>query len=132
MEPRDSCSVAPMVPLAEHVVLWMFVGLFGGFLAIATIVSLLIGPRKPNRAKSAVYECGQEALGRIHSSNIVGVTKYFAYAVVFFVLDAFAWVIITATVLTPFTLSTVVIVLLYIAIVVLGMSYFLPLLRELR
>jgi len=50
---------------------------------------------------------------------------------VFFALDAFAWVVLTATMSINFSLQTVSIVSVYILIVLIGIGYFLAELKKL-
>jgi hypothetical protein len=51
--------------------------------------------------------------------------------VVFFALDAFAWVILTAAMSINFNLTTISIVSVYVAVVLVGIGYFLTELKKL-
>ena len=127
-----------MISLGQHVAFWLFTFIFGAFLTVATLISLFIGTKKPNPRKDTVYECGQNPMGRTHDFKITGATRYFVYAVIFFALDAFAWVILTASMvfigLSPTLIASnisVKIMILYIVIILTGIGYFLPLLKKL-
>lgn len=127
-----------MISLGDHLAFWVFTFIFGAFLTLATAISIFIGSRRPNPIKDSVYECGQTPFGRLHNFRIGGATRYFVYAVIFFALDAFAWVVLTASMVfiglsTPLLLSStsVKIMVLYVLIVLAGIAYFLPFLKKL-
>ena len=104
---------------------WIFAGIELGFLSVAILAARLIGAKKPNETKTTIYECGQKPYGEARSFRILGITRYFGYAVAFFALDAFAWIILTSAISVSFTLETVSILLVYSFIIALGLSYFL-------
>ncbi len=104
---------------------WIFAGIELGFLSIAILAARLIGAKKPNETKTTIYECGQKPYGEARSFRILGITRYFGYAVAFFALDAFAWIILTSAISVSFTLETVSILLVYSFIIALGLAYFL-------
>ena len=104
---------------------WIFAGIELGFLSIAILAARLIGAKKPNETKTTIYECGQKPYGAARSFRLLGITRYFGYAVAFFALDAFAWIILTTAISVSFTLETVSILLVYSLIIALGLAYFL-------
>jgi len=104
---------------------WIFAGIELGFLSVAILAARLIGAKKPNETKTTIYECGQKPYGEARSFRILGITRYFGYAVAFFALDAFAWIILTSAISVSFTLETVSILLVYSFIIALGLAYFL-------
>jgi len=67
---------------------WMYIGIFFGvalFLpAIAIFLAWVLSPKKPNKIKNSVYECGietyQQTWVQIH-------IQYYIYALVFLVFD---------------------------------------------
>jgi NADH:ubiquinone oxidoreductase subunit 3 (subunit A) len=120
-----------MIYIGDHLAFWIFTTTEIGFLAFAIIVARLIGPKKPNKIKATIYECGQEPFGAAKDYKILGITRYFGYAVVFFALDAFAWVILTAAMSINFTLETISVVAVYVAVVLVGIGYFLTELKKL-
>ena len=120
-----------MIYIGDHLAFWIFTTTEIGFLAVAIIASRLIGAKKPNKIKATIYECGQEPFGAAKDYKILGITRYFGYAVVFFALDAFAWVILTAAMSINFTLETISIVSVYVAVVLVGIGYFLTELKKL-
>jgi NADH:ubiquinone oxidoreductase subunit 3 (subunit A) len=120
-----------MIYIGDHLAFWAFASIEIGFLAFAIIVARLIGAKKPNKIKATIYECGQDPVGEARSYRMLGITRYFGYAVVFFALDAFAWVILTAALSINFTLETIAIVSLYVLVVLIGVGYFLAELNKL-
>jgi NADH:ubiquinone oxidoreductase subunit 3 (subunit A) len=120
-----------MIYIGDHLAFWAFASIEIGFLAFAIIVARLIGAKKPNKIKATIYECGQDPVGEARSYRMLGITRYFGYAVVFFALDAFAWVILTAAMSINFTLETIAIVSVYVLVVLIGVGYFLAELNKL-
>jgi NADH:ubiquinone oxidoreductase subunit 3 (subunit A) len=124
-------SVAGMIYIGDHLAFWLFTAIEIGFLSIAILIAWLIGAKRPNKTKLTIYECGQRPFGEAREFKILGITRYFGYAVVFFALDAFAWVVLTAAMSINFTLKAIGIVSVYILIVLVGIGYFLAELRKL-
>ena len=120
-----------MIYIGDHLAFWIFTTTEIGFLSIAIIVARLISAKQPNEIKATIYECGQEPFGAAKDYKILGITRYFGYAVVFFALDAFAWVILTAAMSINFNLETISVVTVYIAVVLVGIGYFLTELKKL-
>ena len=119
-----------MIYIGDHLAFWTFASIEIGFLTFAIIVARLIGAKKPNKIKATIYECGQDPVGEARSYRRLGITRYFGY-VVFFALDAFAWVILTAAMSINFTIETITIVSLYVLVVLIGVGYFLAELNKL-
>ena len=120
-----------MIYLGDHIAFWIFTITEIGFLASSIVIAWVISPKQPNEIKSTIYECGQEPFGAAKDNKILGITRYFGYAVVFFALDAFSWVILTAAMSINFTFETITIVSVYILIVLVGVGYFLAELKKL-
>jgi NADH:ubiquinone oxidoreductase subunit 3 (subunit A) len=120
-----------MIYIGDHLAFWLFASIEVGFLTFAIIVARLISAKRPNKIKRTIYECGQEPFGNARDFRILGITRYFGYAVIFFALDAFAWVILTAAMSINFSLETVAIVSVYILVVLVGIGYFLAELKKL-
>lgn len=120
-----------MIYIGDHLAFWIFTTTEIGFLAVAILAARLISPKKPNEIKGTIYECGQEPFGAAKDYKILGITRYFGYAVVFFALDAFAWVVLTAAMSISVTLKTISIVSLYVLVVLIGVGYFLAELNKL-
>jgi NADH:ubiquinone oxidoreductase subunit 3 (subunit A) len=104
---------------------WIFSFIEFGFLVVAIIAARLVSPKKPNKIKNTIYECGQEPYGEARSFRILGITRYFGYGVVFFALDAFAWIILTSATSAVITIQTVTVVVIYTIVVFSGIAYFL-------
>jgi len=67
---------------------WLFIGLFLLIVALfpgaPIILAGLLGPRRPNPAKSQVYECGMETVGETWVQFRI---QYFIFALTFLVFD---------------------------------------------
>jgi len=120
-----------MIYIGDHLAFWTFASIEIGFLVFAIIVARLIGAKKPNKIKTTIYECGQAPFGEARDYRMLGITRYFGYAVVFFALDAFAWVILTAAMSINFTIETIAIVSVYVLVILVGVGYFLAELNKL-
>ena len=120
-----------MMYIGDHLAFWIFTATEIGFLTFAIIVARLIGAKKPNKIKATIYECGQEPFGAAKDYKVLGITRYFGYAVVFFALDAFAWVILTAAMSINFNFETISVVTVYVTVVLVGIGYFLTELKKL-
>jgi len=104
---------------------WIFTGIELGFLSVAILAARLISAKNPNKTKTTIYECGQKPFGEARSFRLLGITRYFGYAVAFFALDAFAWIILTSAISVSFTLDVVSIIITYSFIVAIALAYFL-------
>jgi NADH:ubiquinone oxidoreductase subunit 3 (subunit A) len=102
-----------------------------GVLGLLIAVSWLFGAKKPNEIKTTTYECGQDPFGDASDYKLLGISRYFGYAVIFFALDAFGWVVLTAAMSINFSLKTIASVSMYILIVLIGIGYFLTELNKL-
>ncbi len=104
---------------------WAFALIDFGFLSIAIIASRLVSPKKPNKIKNTTYECGNEPFGEARTFRLTGISRYFGYAVVFFALDAFGWMILTSALSFQVTAELVSIITIYTFIIFTGIAYFL-------
>lgn len=120
-----------MVYIGDYLAFWIFTIIFVAFLGSAILIARLIGPIKPNPIKQNIYECGQAPYGRASGFRITGITRYFGYAVIFFALDAFSWVVLTAAMPLTFHPETIAIVSVYTLVVLIGIGYFLAELKKL-
>ncbi|KYH38823.1 MAG: NADH-quinone oxidoreductase subunit A [Candidatus Bathyarchaeota archaeon B23] len=117
-----------MLYIGDYIAFWLFAAIFIVFLTSAILTSKLMAPSRPNPIKRNIYECGQPPFGRAFSFRVTGALRYFGYAVIFFALDAFTWVILASVYsLSPLTLMAVA---LYTLIILIGIGYFLSELRR--
>jgi NADH:ubiquinone oxidoreductase subunit 3 (subunit A) len=89
------------------------------------IAARLVSPEKPNKIKNTTYECGNEPYGEARSFRLSGISRYFGYAVAFFALDAFGWMILTSAMSVKITTEIVMIIVIYTFVIFTGISYFL-------
>ncbi|UCD46061.1 MAG: NADH-quinone oxidoreductase subunit A [Candidatus Bathyarchaeota archaeon] len=114
-----------MLYIGDHLAFWIFAVVMPGLLALLIVISRIFGAVKPNEKKTTTYECGQDPFGDASDWRLLGIARYFGYAVVFFALDAFGWVVLTAAMSVDLTLGTIAIVSVYILVVLTGVAYFL-------
>lgn len=120
-----------MIYIGDYLAFWIFCAIFIAFLCLAILIARLIGPLKANSVKLSIYECGQKPFGSARGFRISGISRYFGYAVVFFALDAFAWVVLTAAISLSANPASIVAVSVYTLVVLVGIGYFLAELRKL-
>ncbi len=104
---------------------WAFVLIDFGFLSLAVMAARLVSPKKPNEKKVTTYECGQEPFGEARTFRLTGISRYFGYAVAFFALDAFGWMVLTSAMSVKITTELVTIIAIYTFIIFTGIAYFL-------
>ena len=104
---------------------WAFARLDLGFLALAGMAARLVSPKKPNPTKVTTYECGQEPFGEARTFRLTGISRYFGYAVAFFALDAFGWMVLTSAMSVKITTELITIIAIYTFIIFTGIAYFL-------
>ena len=114
-----------MLKISGFQAFWAFALIDFGFLALAVIASRLISPKKPNAIKNTTYECGNQPFGEARTFRLSGISKYFGYAVAFFALDAFGWMILTSAISFKITSELVMIIATYTFIIFTGIAYFL-------
>jgi len=120
-----------MIYIGDHLAFWIFAAIEIGFLSFAIVAARLISAKKPNKIKETIYECGQDPIGAAKDYRLLGIVRYFGYAVVFFALDAFAWVVLMAAMSIDLSLQFVSIVSAYILVILIGVGYFISELHKL-
>jgi NADH:ubiquinone oxidoreductase subunit 3 (subunit A) len=104
---------------------WAFAVIDFAFLAFAVVAARLVSPKKPNEIKNTTYECGQDPFGEARSFRLIGISRYFGYAVAFFALDAFAWILLTSALSFQITTELISIIAIYAFVIFTGIAYFL-------
>ncbi len=120
-----------MIYIGDQFAFWIFALVMVGFLTFAILAARTFSARKPNKIKLTTYECGQDPINEARDYRILGITRYFGYATLFFAIDAFGWVVLTAAFSVSFSTEIVATVSLYVLVVVVGVFYFLSELRKL-
>ena len=104
---------------------WAFAIIDFAFLALAIVAARLVSPKKPNEKKVTTYECGQDPFGEARGFRITGISRYFGYAVAFFALDAFGWMVLTSALSVEVSVGLIKIIAIYSLVVFSGIAYFL-------
>ncbi len=120
-----------MIYIGDHWAFWIFTFTELAFLSVLILIARAIGPKKPNRIKTTIFECGNPLFDDASNWRLTGISRYFGYAVVFFALDAFSWVVLTAAMSIDLNPQAIASVSLYILIILIGIGYFLAELKKL-
>jgi NADH:ubiquinone oxidoreductase subunit 3 (subunit A) len=120
-----------MLYIGDHWAFWIFTFTELAFLTVVILIARAIGPIKPNKIKTTIYECGNPLFDDAKNWRLTGISRYFGYAVVFFALDAFGWVVLTAAISINLNPQIIAGVSLYILIILIGVGYFLAELKKL-
>ena len=116
--------------LTGDLAFWIFGLVIVGFLTFAIVAARLFSAKKPNKIKNQTYECGQDPFSEVKDHKFLGIARYFGYAVLFFALDAFAWVILTAALSVSLNVVSIATVSIYLVVVLTGVFYFIAELRK--
>lgn len=104
---------------------WLYIGIFlavAAFLpGVAIFLAGVLGPKKPNRIKSTIYECGIETVGEAWMQFKA---QYYVYGLIFLIFDVeaiflFPW----AVAYNQLTLFAVVEAVIFLAILLGGLVY---------
>jgi NADH:ubiquinone oxidoreductase subunit 3 (subunit A) len=114
-----------MIYIGDQWAFWIFTFVELAFLSVVVLIARAIGPLKPNTTKTTIFECGNPLFDDAKNWKLTGISRYFGYAVVFFALDAFTWIVLMAAVSLKITLKLIAGVSLYLGIIIIGVGYFL-------
>ena len=119
-----------MASILPYEAFWIYVSLFI-FVSVVTILAgYIMGRHKPSPVKEATFECGQEEDIHPHDTYIRGADRYFAYAVAFFILDAFTWILIAAVKAFNYYLTSFILVSLFLSGIAVALYYYVSKVRE--
>ncbi|MDH3469924.1 MAG: NADH-quinone oxidoreductase subunit A [Acidimicrobiia bacterium] len=68
----------------DYITVAAFAGLGIALVAVSLGISALIRPKKPNKAKSTIYECGMDPVGGGWSQTHI---RYYIFALLFLIFD---------------------------------------------
>ena len=124
----------PISALPDYLAFWIFMFLFLIVMLIGLILgkilSKLYGPHKKTPFKDETFECGQLPFSVAQDHPLTGATRYFVYAVAFFVIDAFAWMLLASAIATTTTVWVIPLVAFYIVVTLAGLYYLLKFISE--
>ncbi len=109
---------------------WTYVIIFIISTAITVIIGYILANRAPNPVKKTTFECGQKEDIHPHEIFIRGADRYFAYAVAFFILDAFTWIIIAGVKALNVYLASGLFMVTYLLAIMTVLSYYVIKVRE--
>lgn len=105
----------------DYLYIFLFLTLGIGFVGAAFTVSWLIRPHAPNAIKESPYECGEVVKG---TSRIQFNVRYYLIALMFVIFDLeVLFVVPWAVVFRQMGMMAYVEMLIFIAILVLGLAY---------
>lgn len=104
---------------------WIFVILFFITSVGMIVMAWMLASRRKERHKYDVFEAGQSMDIIPNYVGLFGSIRYFAYAMAFFVLDSFVWILVAYTGIIGLNGGAAVIYLLiYILTLLLGLWYY--------
>jgi NADH:ubiquinone oxidoreductase subunit 3 (subunit A) len=111
-------------------VFWIYVLIFV-ISAMGTVeIGYLLSNKAPSKVKRSTFECGQVEDVHPHEIFIIGADRYFAYAVAFFILDAFTWILIAGANAVDFFLAAGLFIATYLIVLMAALSYYIIKVRE--
>lgn len=111
-------------------VFWSYVIVFVISTSLTVILGYLLANRAPNSVKKSTFECGQKEDVHPHEIFIRGADRYFAYAVAFFILDTFTWIIIAGVRALDIYLASGLFIITYLLAIMIALSYYVIKVRE--
>lgn len=104
---------------------WIFVLLFF-ITSLATIlIAWILASRRREQSKYDIFEAGQAMDVIPNMVGLFGSIRYFAYAMAFFVLDSFVWILIAYTGVIGLNSEVAVLYLIiYISTLLIGLWYY--------
>jgi len=114
-----------MYEIGPYEAFWIFVGIFFISSLIVIVLGWILSNKRESSIKEDMFDCGQKPDVTPHKIPIFGSIRYFAYAMAFFVLDAFVWIILASV--YPFKICSgcfSIFFLLYIGIILVGLSFY--------
>ena len=118
------------MPITPFAAFWIYVILFFVSSAATIIIAWILASRRREPAKYDVFEAGQPMDVIPTDVGIFGSIRYFAYAMAFFVLDAFVWILIANTLALEGSTLAGAYLTIYIAIIFLGLWFYISKIME--
>ncbi len=119
-----------MILLTPEEIYWTFIFLFLVVAMLTIVIGYILARKAPTKVKRETFECGQEVDIHVHDTYIKGAERYFAYAVAFFILDAFTWILIASVNALKTYLFTTTLIVVYIVLIMIVLAYYISKLRE--
>jgi len=119
--------VATILP---HEAFWIYVGLFLIVTDVTIMIGYILARKLPSVVKEATFECGQPEDIHPHETYIRGADRYFAYAVAFFILDAFTWILIAAVKALDIFIFSFLLLALFLGGITTALYYYITRVRE--
>jgi NADH:ubiquinone oxidoreductase subunit 3 (subunit A) len=116
--------------LLPYEVFWTYLFSFVISTAFTIIAGYILATRIPSSMKFDAFECGQPEDILPHQTYIKGADRYFAYAVAFFILDAFTWIIIAGARVLDFYIAAAFFMATYIIALMSALAYYVIKVRE--
>ncbi len=116
--------------LLPHEVFWLYVIIFVISVMGTIEIGYLLSNKAPSKVKKDTFECGQEEDVHPHEIFILGADRYFAYAVAFFILDAFTWILIAGTKALDIYIAAGLFMATYLVALMAALSYYVIKVRE--
>ena len=109
---------------------WAYVIIFFISMALTVILGYLLANRAPSPTKKTTFECGQKEDIHPHEIFIKGADRYFAYAMAFFILDAFSWIIVAGVKALDVFIASGLFIITYLIAIMIALGYYVIKVRE--
>lgn len=109
---------------------WAYIIIFAISTLLTVVLGYLLANRAPNPVKKSTFECGQKEDVHPREIFIRGADRYFAYAVAFFILDAFTWIIIAGVQALNIYLVSGLFMATYLLAIIIVLTYYVLKVRE--
>ena len=110
---------------------WIYVILFFVSSAATIVIAWLLASRKKEPSKYDVFEAGQKMDVIPNEVGLFGSVRYFAYAMAFFVLDAFVWILLSSSfALKVIGVEGIIYLLLYLMVTLIALWFYLSRIME--
>lgn len=116
--------------LLPYEVFWIYITIFAISTSLTVILGYILANRAPNPIKKSTFECGQKEDVHPHEIFIRGADRYFAYAVAFFILDSFTWIIIAGVKALDVFLASGLFIATYLIAIMIVLAYYVLKIRE--
>ena len=116
--------------IVSYEAFWIYLFTFVISTMLTIIIGYILASRSPSKIKAETFECGQEEDIHPHETFIRGADRYFAYAVAFFILDAFVWILIAGAASLKMYIPTGLFISLYIVSLFSVLAYYIFKVRE--
>lgn len=110
---------------------WIYTILFFVSSAATIVIAWILASKKREPKKYDVFEAGQEMDVVPNQVGLFGSIRYFAYAMAFFVLDAFVWILLgSSSAIQSAGKEAIAYLIIYLIVILTGLWFYLSKIME--